>query len=154
MAGATFDGPASPDDADVPPAEAPQWLVSLACPESADNPTSAVTTIFNHKHPVSDMLCYIDADNYQRWVTVGMALKHNFGDEGFDLWKEWSYKSPKAHKVKSFEAKWASFMVCLACIQMVAEHFGHWATTLCFCLHSDSLNPRVPVSMPCLPPAE
>ena len=34
------------------------------------------------------------ADNYQDWVSVGMALSE-LGTVGFALWQEWSQKSPK-----------------------------------------------------------
>ncbi len=36
----------------------------------------------------------IPADDYDIWIKVGAALKTEMGDAGFDLWDEWSAKSP------------------------------------------------------------
>lgn len=48
----------------------------------------------------------ISSDDYQDWITVGMALKH----EGLSLndWKKWSRSSPK-YREGECEAKWRSF---------------------------------------------
>lgn len=35
-------------------------------------------------------LGYVPADDRETWRKVGMALKAEFGDEGFVLWSEWS----------------------------------------------------------------
>lgn len=52
----------------------------------------------------------IDADDYHRWVNVGMALYHQFDGsiDGFELWDSWSQSSDKydAHGVS---AKWQTF---------------------------------------------
>lgn len=49
---------------------------------------------------------YISSDDYQDWITVGMAMKH----EGLSLhdWEEWSRSSPKYHEGDCAE-KWRSF---------------------------------------------
>lgn len=50
-----------------------------------------------------------DAD-YDRWLTVGMALHHQFGGEtrGLELWHEWSEQSSK-HEGALLNSKWSSF---------------------------------------------
>lgn len=56
---------------------------------------------------------YLDTEveDYDRWLSVGMALHDRFGDTGVQLWESWSYRS-KEHipdecyvKVKSFKRK-------------------------------------------------
>ena len=53
-----------------------------------------------------EALNYISPDDYQDWITVGMALKH----EGLPLsvWEEWSRRSSKHHDGEC-SAKWDSF---------------------------------------------
>lgn len=45
------------------------------------------------------------------WVEVGAALKHQFGEEGFDLWQEWSAQSDKFPGVEEMETQWRSLKV-------------------------------------------
>ena len=35
-------------------------------------------------------LAAIPADDYGTWVDMAFALKHGFGDEGFEIWDAWS----------------------------------------------------------------
>lgn len=35
-------------------------------------------------------LAAIPADDYETWVDMAFALKHGFGDEGFEIWDAWS----------------------------------------------------------------
>jgi hypothetical protein len=42
------------------------------------------------------------------WRSVGMALKHEFGDDGYDLWLEFSKQSPKFDE-KDQRTVWKSF---------------------------------------------
>lgn len=60
---------------------------------------------------IVDALQYVDqADDYDRWIMVGMALHHQSQghDKGLELWKEWS---SQAHNYDgdACESKWASF---------------------------------------------
>lgn len=41
------------------------------------------------------------------WVKIGMALKHEFGEAGFDLWDEWSSGSDK-YSASSARSTWRS----------------------------------------------
>jgi hypothetical protein len=38
-------------------------------------------------------LAFIPSDDRDLWVSVGMAIKDGFGDEGFALWDAWSRQS-------------------------------------------------------------
>lgn len=58
---------------------------------------------------VEKALAYIGPDDsYHSWVEVGMAIKTEFGDAGFDLWDSWSSQGSK-YKPKEMAAKWRSF---------------------------------------------
>lgn len=68
-----------------------------------------------------------------QWVEIGMGLKHQFGDEGYDLWDEWSARS--ADKYPGADAtrrRWDSFAgqtgdrvpVTLRSVLRVAEAAG------------------------------
>lgn len=46
--------------------------------------------------------------DYDKWLHVGMALREGLGDEGYNLWTEWSSRSSKSTG-KSWETKWKSF---------------------------------------------
>lgn len=41
------------------------------------------------------------------WVRIGMAVKSELGDEGFDLWNEWS-RGAESYKAASAKATWRS----------------------------------------------
>ena len=47
--------------------------------------------------------------DYDQWLSVGMALHHETGGEGFDLWDEWGAKSPKYSTREYGRYKWDSF---------------------------------------------
>jgi hypothetical protein len=46
---------------------------------------------------------------YDDWVLTGMATKASVGEEGRDLWLEWSRSSGKSGKTDTAEKAWASF---------------------------------------------
>jgi Primase C terminal 2 (PriCT-2)/RepB DNA-primase from phage plasmid len=55
-----------------------------------------------------DALRYIPADDYDTWVTMGMALENRFGEKGRPLWDDWSARSDK-YDARDQELKWRSF---------------------------------------------
>lgn len=56
------------------------------------------------------MLSYISADlPYFEWLSIGMALKDEFGDAGFPLWNDWSSSAPSKYKSYEMWIKWRSF---------------------------------------------
>lgn len=59
---------------------------------------------------IAELLDHIDGRefSYEEWLMVGMAIHEATKGTGFDLWTEWSKKSPKSTG-KSWERKWASF---------------------------------------------
>jgi putative DNA primase/helicase len=40
-------------------------------------------------------LAFIPPDDRDKWVSMGMAIKDGFGDEGFALWDAWSRQSDR-----------------------------------------------------------
>lgn len=52
-------------------------------------------------------LAHVSADEYERWINYGQALKHAYGDDGFDIWVEWSQSSGKWND--GDERKWETF---------------------------------------------
>lgn len=57
-----------------------------------------------------EWLSRIDPDvGYDEWLRAGMALHHEFGDEGLDLWDEWSSAGSKYKGSDSLITHWRSF---------------------------------------------
>jgi P4 family phage/plasmid primase-like protien len=46
--------------------------------------------------------------DYDRWLEVGMALHHQFGEDGLDIWRAWSSVSSK-YDARDLERRWKSF---------------------------------------------
>jgi putative DNA primase/helicase len=61
---------------------------------------------------IREALGFIPADDRDTWVKMGMAIKSEVGDAGFDLWDGWSqqadtYNSRDARDVwKSIRRQW------------------------------------------------
>lgn len=103
-------------DLSEPPviADAPRWLVELACgtnprkkitadvePEYADDPDLI-------KH-LASALTALDFDDYDNWVAVGLALKTlDNDDEGAELWLTWSANSAKFDEADT-RKRWDGF---------------------------------------------
>ena len=54
------------------------------------------------------LLNCIDAEDYQEWISVGMILKKELSDLGYELWDQWSRKSNK-YDPFIMSQKWDSF---------------------------------------------
>jgi hypothetical protein len=52
---------------------------------------------------------YVNADDYQRWIDIGMALKHGFGDAGYAIWDRWSARSGKYPGGEETRRRWGTF---------------------------------------------
>ncbi len=60
------------------------------------------------KDEVYGMLQFIPADERDIWVKVGMALKSEYGEHGFELFDRWSQSSQK-YQSSSVISAWKSF---------------------------------------------
>lgn len=47
--------------------------------------------------------------HYDEWVAVGMCVHHETEGEGFDIWDEWSSRSPKYTSTEYSMERWVSF---------------------------------------------
>lgn len=56
----------------------------------------------NDLNRMSDALGFVPPDDRDTWVKMGMAIKSEVGDTGFDLWNVWSQQ---AHSYKSSDAR-------------------------------------------------
>lgn len=74
---------------------------------------------------VSEALAFIPADDYDRWVHVGFALKQSFGDHGLAIWDEWSSTSEKYEGRSAIERKWVNDLPDIGAVT-VGSIF-HWA---------------------------
>lgn len=49
----------------------------------------------------------IPADDRETWIRIGMAIKSEFGDAGFDLWDEWSQQA-SSYNTRDSRSVWKS----------------------------------------------
>lgn len=56
---------------------------------------------------VREALNHIPSDDRDTWVMMGMAVKSELGDSGFDLWNEWSQQA-ESYAYKSARDVWKS----------------------------------------------
>jgi putative DNA primase/helicase len=57
---------------------------------------------------IREALNYIPAEDRDTWVTMGMAVKSELGDAGFDVWDSWS-KGAHNYRERDATAQWRSF---------------------------------------------
>ena len=62
------------------------------------------------ENEIRTALTYIDATERQTWVSVGTALKTEFGETGFNLFDEWS-QTAQNYKSKDAKDAWRSFRI-------------------------------------------
>lgn len=65
------------------------------------------TTWVDETTRVRAALAVIPADDYGTWVDMAFALKHGFGDAGFDIWDEWS-RTAGNYSERSARTTWRS----------------------------------------------
>ena len=57
---------------------------------------------------VADALQYLDESNRDEWIQMGMAIRSEFGDEGFEVWNNWSSGYAK-YDLRVCKTTWRSF---------------------------------------------
>ena len=98
---------------ELPLAKMPRWLVERI--KGGTNGDGKRVTKLGAYPPVpvaqaAQMLQRIDADNYNTWLQVGMALKAEYGVHGRPLWDSYSKRSAK-YDPEGQDKKWASIDV-------------------------------------------
>lgn len=76
--------------------------------EADDAPTNAPLGV--RRELIEEALDVLpDNLSYDQWLQVGMAIHHELSGDGFELWDNWSARSPKYSSSEYGEARWASF---------------------------------------------
>ncbi|MCU7845319.1 MAG: PriCT-2 domain-containing protein [Candidatus Thiodiazotropha sp. (ex Monitilora ramsayi)] len=57
---------------------------------------------------VEGALSVVDYDDREIWIQMGMAIKDEFGEDGFSVWDDWSSRSDK-YNMKDARSVWKSF---------------------------------------------
>lgn len=57
---------------------------------------------------IRSALSYLDYEDSDQWLTAGFALYHELGEDGFDLWNNWSSLGSTYDK-KNIKSRWKSF---------------------------------------------
>lgn len=83
-------------------------IMSTAALKSSTKAEVGKVSKGNIRIRVDAALKLIPADDRREWVTVGMALKSEFGEDGLPIFIEWSKSSPKYDDVVTLQ-QWASF---------------------------------------------
>ena len=88
----------------------PGWMIKLLMPKPVrsfakkDIDRSDVNLV-----KTEQALNYVPNHDYAIWVRMGMALKAEFGDAGYDLWRNWSGAGYSEFDQAECEATWRSF---------------------------------------------
>ena len=96
--------------------EMPKWLVeALGTPweDKQPKPSASGQEIEKVSIPivqVNRMLAALSPDDvtYEDWVKVGMVLKYLYGDDGLEIWDEWSSYGIR-RKANECKSRWRSF---------------------------------------------
>lgn len=94
---------------DLRPAAFPRWLRDYYVELALQQLTKELRPTLRQpeRGEILDALQHVSADDYDRWVQVGMALK-SAGEDYLETWVRWSRTSAK-FKDGECEAKWNSF---------------------------------------------
>ena len=57
---------------------------------------------------IRSALSYLDYEDSDQWLTAGFALYHELGEDGFDLWNNWSSLG-STYDNKNIKSRWKSF---------------------------------------------
>lgn len=57
---------------------------------------------------IKEALQYIDCNDREIWIMVGMAIKFELGEDGFDIWDRWSQRG-ETYDPQALRACWRSF---------------------------------------------
>ncbi|MEY3696324.1 MAG: hypothetical protein RL083_2149, partial [Pseudomonadota bacterium] len=59
---------------------------------------------------IQDALQFIDASDRERWLRMGMAIKSELGEGGFELWETWSQQADSFNRKDAWDV-WKSIRV-------------------------------------------
>lgn len=61
------------------------------------------------ENEVREALKLIDAEDYDTWISFGLAIKNSLGEAAFSIWDDWSSTSAKYAGHEEAASKWDSF---------------------------------------------
>ncbi|WP_175983812.1 DUF927 domain-containing protein [Burkholderia vietnamiensis] len=65
-------------------------------------------SVYAEEERIRAALSHVPADNRDTWVEMGMAVKAELGDAGFDFWDDWS-RSASSYSESDAKSVWKSF---------------------------------------------
>ncbi len=65
----------------------------------------------NNFDRIGNALHFVPADDRDTWLQIGMAIKSELGDPGFDLWDDWSQQAA-SYKTNDARDVWRSIKPC------------------------------------------
>jgi hypothetical protein len=89
-------------------APVPEWIIRQLEPEPRIEARAAYQPQPSDDARISDALRFINADDRDTWLAVGMALHHHLGDAGREIWDRWSRGSDKFDS-KDQDRSWRAF---------------------------------------------
>lgn len=86
------------------------WPSCLTPEPESEKPTEPLdpADLFS-KEQLFELLSRIDADSYDKWISVGQIIKSAYGAPGFAHWVSWSKTSDKFPGEGALRKKWRSF---------------------------------------------
>jgi hypothetical protein len=112
----------------------PEWIQNLRIKraETVYNPENLPETVLppEEVREIRSALSFINSDDRDMWVKIGMSLKSTNSPSSYGLWDEWSKLSPK-YKADDMGKRWATLKpkdVTIASLFHVAKQAG-WVTT-------------------------
>lgn len=88
--------------------EAPDTLLELLAKPATFRVDDDDRAVDVTEQELVDMLDHIEAEDYDTWIRVGMALHQTLDGDGYDLFDHWSQKSDK-YEQESTHYKWRTF---------------------------------------------
>ncbi|MBF0253190.1 MAG: bifunctional DNA primase/polymerase [Candidatus Omnitrophica bacterium] len=120
----------------------PDWIKNFRKEQKTTETALTITLPESEIREIRSALNYIDSDDRDTWVKVGMALRSTGCESARGLWDEWSQKSEKFN-AKDQAAKWQTFKpsdITIASVFHMAKRAG-WETTY---REPDILPPVIP----------
>lgn len=65
-------------------------------------------SVYAEEERIRAALSHVPADDRDTWVQMGMAVKAELGESGFDLWDDWS-RAAKSYSESDARSVWRSF---------------------------------------------
>lgn len=75
----------------------------------ATSPQQGAAAADDEMRRAESALVYASADGYEDWISIGFALKNEFGEAGYGIWDRWSAKSAKYAGSEETRKRWQSF---------------------------------------------